>query len=59
MKIVYKIKLIVVAIFVVSCNSDEFLDIKPSNSNTPLSFYTSQKQITEGVRHIQHQPKPK
>lgn len=52
MKIVYKIKLLLIAIVIVSCDSNEFLDIKPSNSNTPLSFYTSEKQITEGVNAI-------
>ncbi len=52
MKFIYKIKLIIIALLIVSCDSNEFLDIKPANSNTPLSFYTSEKQITEGVNAI-------
>ena len=52
MKILYKIKLVVIVLLIVSCDSNEFLDIVPSNSNTPLSFYNSEKQITEGVNAI-------
>ncbi|PQV48844.1 SusD-like starch-binding protein associating with outer membrane [Jejuia pallidilutea] len=52
MKILHKIKFVVVALIIVSCDANEFLDIQPANSNTPLSFYTSEKQITEGVNAI-------
>ncbi|MEW4923869.1 RagB/SusD family nutrient uptake outer membrane protein [Algibacter sp. 2305UL17-15] len=52
MKILYKIKLIVIVLLVMGCDSNEFLTITPSNSNTPLSFYNSEKQITEGVNAI-------
>lgn len=52
MKILYRIKLIIIVAFITSCDTNEFLDIKPQNSNTPLSFYTSEKQITEGVNTI-------
>lgn len=32
-----------------ACDVDDFLDIKPANSNTPLSFYETEKQINEAV----------
>lgn len=35
-----------------SCNFEEFLETSPVNSNTPLSFFETEKQINEGVTAI-------
>ncbi|MCM5663865.1 RagB/SusD family nutrient uptake outer membrane protein [Galbibacter mesophilus] len=35
-----------------SCNTDDFLTLEPSNSNTALSFFNTEKQINEGVTAI-------
>lgn len=38
-----------------ACDTDEFLDITPVNSNTPLGFYETEKQINEAVIAIYNQ----